>query len=188
MEKLILIKLLWESVLSFTDAAWFADWADILRAGKAYEWSYMDRARRTAAPTAPTHLIPTMYCVKWDDVFLILNTVSYEHKSLILDKPFNCLLKCLWKVVGEGSKGQGTPQMHWLDVGRVGGLAGSAGSLPELAEGKAGLHPGQLCHVRAHRYPAFWIDGWFFSLLPPLLWLEVLLLLPRTDEKFRKYF
>lgn len=142
----------------------------------------------TAAPTAPTHLIPTMYCVMWDDVFLILNTVSYEHKSLILDKPFNCLLKCLWKVVGEGSKGQGTPQMHWLDVGRVGGLAGSAGSLPELAEGKAGLHPGQLCHMRAHRYPAFWIDGWFFSLLPPLLWLEVLLLLPRTDETFRKYF
>lgn len=82
----------------------------------------MARARRTAAPTAPTYLMPTMYSVMWDDVFLSSNTVSYEHKSLTLDKPFCCLLKCLWKAVGEGSKYYGTPQMHWLDVGRVGGF------------------------------------------------------------------
>jgi hypothetical protein len=47
-----------------------------------------------------------------DDLFFVLNTVSYEHKSLILEKPLNCPLKAYVRLLGEGRKGQGTLQMH----------------------------------------------------------------------------
>lgn len=124
--------------------------------------------------------MPTVYSVMWDDVFLTSNTVSYEHKSLILDKPFCCLLKCLWW--GEQIPGDPT---NALDVGRVGGFCRITA---RAGWGTAGLHPGQLCRARAHGYPVFWIDDWIFSLLPPLLWLEVLLLLPRTGEKLENTF
>lgn len=126
-----------------------------------------------------------MYSVMWDDVFLTSNTVSYEHKSLILDKPFCCLLKYLWKVVGEGSKYQGTPQIHWLDVGRVGGfcrITARAG----WGESRASSRPAVPC--KSTRVSCF-LNRWLILLSPATTAvIKVLLLLPRTDEKLENTF